>query len=170
MVNNVMNMKYQFQVTVLALYLFAGTFAAFARQQCPLTPVPKVYKQLDGNIEIKTPDTAIVIGSKADQVDQYAAQRLQVLIEKRFGATLTIINEDQAAKAGHAIVLGQIETNKIVADLCARNKIELGEKSPGFDGFIIETIKDNGRDIILIGGSNARGVTYGMSAFFEMLD
>jgi len=159
-------------------------------------PEPKVYKESGRTAEL-SPDAAIVLGARATEPERYAAERLQGLIERRFKRRLPICSEEgvedrrqtaegrrQTAEGRRqAIILGQRSTNSLLDRLCGERKIDLGAESPGHDGFIIEMLDEAGvsvasnrqsaignrQSLILIGGSNARGVTYGQEAFFDLL-
>lgn len=51
-----------------------------------------------------------------------------------------------------------------------REKIELGDASPGEDGFVIEAVEDGGRQVVLVGGSNPPGVIYGQNALVDLFE
>ena len=60
-------------------------------------------------------------------------------------------------------------TNAWLDRLCGAGRIALSPTSPGPDGFVIEVVEDSGRQVVLIGGCNERGVVYGQDAFFDLL-
>ncbi|MFA5292336.1 MAG: glycoside hydrolase family 20 zincin-like fold domain-containing protein [Phycisphaerae bacterium] len=135
---------------------------------CPIVPTPKEYKALGDSFQLAA-DTAIVIGDNATEVDEYAAERLQFYVNKRFGIKLEIKKQSAAEEAKSVILLGTRQSCAKVDQFCKESKIALDANTPGFDGYIIETIKSDGGFTVLIGGSNARGVTYGMVSFFDLL-
>ncbi|MBM4031732.1 MAG: hypothetical protein FJ291_08110 [Planctomycetes bacterium] len=138
---------------------------------CPIVPVPKVYKELGRRAELlDAPAAAIVLGANATEPERYAAERLANFIERRFLLNLPIAIEGHVEDAvRQALLLGQRGTNAWLDRLCREKKLDLTETSPGHDGFIIETVDDGGRQVVLIGGGNARGVIYGQSAFGDTL-
>ena len=48
-------------------------------------------------------------------------------------------------------------------------KIDLAAAVPGDDGFVIECLEEGSRQVVLVGGSNARAVIYGQDALFDLL-
>ena len=136
---------------------------------CPIVPTPKVYKDTGRTAELSAA-AAIVVGAKAAEPERYAAERLQGLVERRFRLRLPIAVEDKVdAAVRQVILLGQRTTNAWLDKLCTAKGLDLSEKSPGPDGFIIETAEDGGRQALLIGGGGPRGVIYGQDAFFDLL-
>ncbi len=138
------------------------------RPPCPIVPEPKVYKESGRTAELSA-DAAIVLGARATEPERYAAERLQGLIERRFKRKLTVRSEDGLEGGQQLILLGQRGTNSLLDRLCGEKKFDLSAESPGHDGFVIEAVEDGGRQAVLIGGSNARGVTYGQEALFDLL-
>ena len=138
---------------------------------CPIMFTPKVYHDSGKTAELLKPgDAAIVIGAQATEPERFAAERLQGLIELRFKRKLPIfVGAKKPADLKQVVLLGQRETNATLDALCGKNRIELSEKSPGPDGFVIEILEDAGKRVVLVGGSNARGVIYGQEAFFDLL-
>ncbi|MBI5723600.1 MAG: hypothetical protein HZA50_06555 [Planctomycetes bacterium] len=163
-------------MAIMSPALCAMTFAAqgsrpVAQASCPIVPAPKEYQDRGGTIRLLAPaETAIVIGVKAREPEVFAAERLQTLINKRFGVKYPIAVEGkESTGAKQILLLGQRDTNAALDKLCRDKKINLDAKSPGADGFVIDVADDSGRQTVIIGGSNARGVIYGQEAFFDML-
>jgi hypothetical protein len=113
---------------------------------------------------------AIVIGKQAADPEKEAARLLKEYVTKRFGQTWPVIREGEEQAAHKTLViLGQRTTCQRLDELCQRHGIELSEKSPGHDGYIIQSVKDGDRLVVLVGGSNARAVEYGQDTFSQML-
>ena len=157
--------------TVLITISFSFLVDIVAAEVCPLMPVPKVYRDHGRSWQLATPEkVAIVIGSKATAPEKYAAERLQGLIQHRYGQTLKILAEDQVhTDLKQVFLLGQISTHTLLDRLCRDNKIDLGETSPGPDGFVIEYVEDGDRQTVIVGGSNPRGVIYGQDVLFDLM-
>ncbi|HUT35623.1 MAG TPA: hypothetical protein VNE39_19190 [Planctomycetota bacterium] len=138
---------------------------------CPIIPEPKVYTEKGRTAELLGPArAAIVLGARATEPERYAGERLQGLLERRFGRQLPIRVEDSVEDGVRQILLlGQRGTNEWLDRLCREREIDLGEASPGHDGFVLEALDDGERQVVLIGGSNDRGVIYGQDAFFDLL-
>ena len=128
---------------------------------CPIIPKPRTYKELGAEWALAEAERcAIVIGSTASPQERYAAERLQRLIERRFSQRLSIMTDGKAKGFGQWLLLGQPKTNAALDRLCKDRQIRLDAQHPGHDGFVIETIKADGREVILLGGSNERGAIY----------
>ncbi len=113
---------------------------------------------------------AIVIGKQATDPEKEAARLLKEYVAKRFGQQWPVVREgEQQSVHKTLVVLGQRRTCQLLNELCQRNEIELSDESPGHDGYIIQPVKDNGRLVILVGGSNARAIQYGQDTFSQML-
>ena len=136
-----------------------------------LVPAPqKVQWSSEPLLTLAGKTVAIVVGDKATEPEKYAAQRLAEQVEKRFALKWPIVPENQMPAANVVILVGQRSTHQRLDALCKEKNIELSEASPGFDGYVIETLKDDGRDVVLVGGSNPRGAIYGQDTLFQLID
>ncbi|OHB54472.1 MAG: hypothetical protein A2Y07_07165 [Planctomycetes bacterium GWF2_50_10] len=153
---------------LIAVVCGAGSTQA-QQQKCPITPVPKSYEVKQGSKWVLDGSCQIVIGARATESEKYGAEQLQRLIKQIYGLELSIVSEGRAVEGELRIVMGQRGTNESVKAVCKKNNIKLDEQTPGSDGFGIETAEYKGKKIVLIGGSNGRGVIYGGQAFFELL-
>ena len=161
--------------TVCRIFAIAAAvlplYGAGAEPACPITPPPKVYRDTGRVWRLAPADqAAIVVGSRAAEPERYAAERFQTLIQRRYKRTLPIVAENQIpAAAKQLFLLGQRSTCDLLDRICAERRIELDEKSPGPDGFVIECVDAQGRAVVLVGGGNPRGVIYGQDALFDLL-
>jgi len=158
-------------VTLACGVVLLGVALAEAGARCPIVPTPKVYEETGTTAELLAPGAvAIAVGAKATEPEHYAAERFQGLVSRRFGRKLPIHEETKLDPAVRQVVLlGQRSTNAWLDRLCTAGKIELSATSPGHDGFVIGVLADGERQVVLVGGSNARGVVYGQDAFFDLL-
>ena len=157
--------------SLLLCLVIASMSAQSAEPGCPIVPTPKVSKDSGHTAELLAPEAcAIVVAAKATEPERYAAERLQGLIERRFDRKLPILPQARLRQqVRQVILLGQRAPDGWIDMLCKRHRIDLSDRSPGHDGFVIETVADPTRDVILIGGSTARGVIYGADALFDLL-
>ncbi len=137
--------------------LVLGSWVAFAGQGLDLVPTPKQVKDYQRTMVIPRPEElTIVLGDKATETEEYAAHRLQELVESRFGVNLPLQHEgDSPPGARQTILLGQMATNSRLNQLCQSRKIEMAEDSPGPDGYVIEVLDED--STVLVCGSIARG-------------
>jgi len=161
------------RLTLTCLLAAIGPLASAGQEQapCPIVPIPKEYHDSGRTATLKSADSvAIVVGEKATEPEHYAAECLQAQIERRFQRKPAVCREDDVPDAaGQVLLLGQVDTNAWLGRFCKQHKVELSADSPGHDGFVIRCLDDGPRQIVLIGGSNARGVIYGQNAFFDLL-
>ena len=157
-------------VCLLALAFF-HTGSATAEPGCPIVPRPKEYHDLGRSVTLETSGrAAIVVGAKATDPERYAAEYLQTQIQRRFRRKLAIHDEsDVPTDVRQVLLLGQTDTNAWLGRLCVDHKIDLNGNSPGHDGFILRCLDDGKQQVVLVGGSNPRGVIYGQNALFDLL-
>jgi len=157
------------RITVLVLLLAACTSCA---AEVKLFPRPKVAVfPASSPVALGAKSTVIVIGSKATEPEQYAAETLQRTVETRFAVKWPIVRESSIPKSCRTvIVLGQRSTSTLVDTLCRNWKVDLSAKSPGHDGYVIHFGTDSGRNVVIAGGSEPRGVIYGQDTLFRLIE
>lgn len=136
-----------------------------------LVPAPRMVRWSgDAPLNLTGKSVAIVVGARATEPEQYAAHRLAEQVQKRFGVMWPVVAESNPpADAAVRILLGQRTTHEQLDALCREKPIGLGEESPGFDGYVIRILQTDGKDIVVVGGCNARGVIYGQDTLFQLL-
>ena len=173
---------------ILLTLVAAGTSWAQAAPEaaCPLVPVPKSYREHGRTWQLLGPDqAAIVLGFQAGEPERYAAARLQTHIERRFKRQIpTVAEADLSETVRQVFLLGQCSTNSWLDRLCREQKIEVDHRRPHApradsgtrsvpptmeDGFVIECVEDQGRQVVLVAGGNAPGVIYGQNALFDLM-
>jgi len=133
-------------------------------------PVKQVRWSGEVPLSLKSKSPAIVIGDRVSAPEQYAAERLQAQLARRFNARWPIVRQsDDAAKNDVVIVLGQRSTNRWLDELCSKHGIELPQQPPGHDAYAIEVLDVEGRTVVLVAGSNPRAVIYGQDTLFQLL-
>lgn len=112
----------------------------------------------------------IVIGDKASEPEQYAAESLQKSVAKITGQNWPVLREgEDASKFRTLVLIGQRSTNKLLDGICTDQSIGLSDKSPGFDGYVMKFINRGGQDVVLIGGCNARATIFGQDTLTQLL-
>jgi len=163
-------MKSVLSVLVCAGMAIGLVGRSVAAENVLLVPaVQEVTWSSDGPMELSGKSVAIVVGAKATEPEKYAGQRLSEQVAKRFGQQWPVVSENETPRADVLIVLGQRATHGVLDRLCRERNLNLSETSPGFDGYMIETFEADGRWVVLVGGSNPRGVTYGQDTLVQMI-
>jgi hypothetical protein len=153
---------------LLILYTLIAASLRAGASSPDLVPRPKQIRFTAGTVPLDS--AAIVIGDKASEPEKYAAQTLRKTAKKRFAADWPVLTESGNTKPFETlIVLGMRSTNRMLDRLCRDWKVDLADKSPGHDGYVIRMGSDHGRSVILVGGSNPRGVIYGQDTLFQLI-
>ncbi len=144
---------------------------AFALETPALVPAPReVAWSPQPPATLASGTVAIVLGRDATPSEQQAARLLQQFVTKRFSQQWPIVREGEE-QPGHQtlVILGQRTTCRLLDDLCRRHAIALSETAPGHDGYVIHVLAEAARLLVLVGGSNARGVEYGQDTLSQLL-
>jgi hypothetical protein len=136
-----------------------------------LVPAPREVKwSAEAPVGLASGTVAILVGRQAAAPEEHAARLLREAVSKRFGQQWPILREgEEQAAHKNLVILGQRDTCARLDELCKKEGIELSSTSPGFDGYIIIPVREDGRLLILVGGSNARAVQFGQDTLFQML-
>ena len=155
---------------LIALSLLIGSASA-AEPLARLVPLPQQVKWSTATpLKLPVDQVAIVIGAKATEPERYAAETFQATVAKRFGVKWHVVAEDKdRPKPAVELLLGLRTTHQKLNDLCSKMNIELSEKSPGHDGYVIEFVTADGQDLVVLSGSNPRGVIYGQDTLSQMI-
>ena len=146
----------------------------------PPPPVPPQYDELkDLHLEIPLveggrPSAAIV--APASGIYHAAAAAIQRAIETRANVRLPIVADDSAEAAvplaGHRIVLGNRSTSRTISALYDLYYCLVDLKYPGVEGYVLRSVHNpfgNGKSVVIVGGSDAAGVSDGAAALAEIL-
>ena len=145
--------------------------AALAASPPVLVPAPREVQWATAEPLVLEPaSVAIVLGRAAVAPEEEGARLLSEFVTKHFRQTWPIIREGEETPAQRTlVVIGQRGTNRMLDQACRANGIELSEKAPGHDGYIIHPVLAGARQLLLVGGSNARGAMYGQDTLVQML-
>jgi len=155
-----------------AAAIVLGALVHTASGQKPLlVPTPKEVRWRDGPaVDLLPGQVAIVLGESAGPVATTAADLLKRQVARRFGRDWPIIRESGGdGQPSVAVLLGERREHKWLDRLCRERTIALSSSEPGHDGYIIEIVHDGDRTLVIVGGSDARGVLYGQDTLFELL-
>ncbi|MFA5192286.1 MAG: glycoside hydrolase family 20 zincin-like fold domain-containing protein [Verrucomicrobiia bacterium] len=134
---------------ILFLCLLTSAFSA----DCPIVPQPKEYQAGSRMLNLGTAQTAaIVVADRASEQELYAAQRLQVHIQRRFKQTFPILTADKLTPAVSQVFVLSVKEDK-----------------KKFNGFTIDFSIEGGRDRIAIQGADKGGLIYGAEAVFNLI-
>jgi hypothetical protein len=136
-----------------------------------LVPPPKhVTWSSDEPLGLEAGTVAIVLGDHAAAPERYAAELLQQHVAKRFEQQWPIVTEHDASRYAVAILLGQPHTSAWARRLCEKLQIDPARDLPMQDGYVIRTVADGDRRVVLVVGNDDRGVIYGQDTLFQMIE
>jgi hypothetical protein len=104
------------------------------------------------------------------------AQRILSAIHQQTGSRLPIYRDTQldpwSPPTQNLIILGNLLENRLFAPLYARRKTFVDSRYPGKGGYLLQTVHDpwgTGCNIMIVGGSDSRGVALGVDRLLAML-
>jgi len=113
----------------------------------------------------RQPRATIVLGRDATWIERHAADELKRYLRALSGADVPITA--RSPSKGTIVAIGRTETNPVVAGAVRRGLVRLSSEFPGHDGFIVEAAKLDGREVLILGGSQDRGALYAVYWFLE---
>lgn len=143
-------------------------------------PVPPQYTKLK-DLHLKTHiihdgKPAIRIVAPASGIYKAQAARLQAAIQKLSGCKVPIIGDDAPEAAvpikSNLIVVGNRSTNATISELYNRYFLLTDLRYPGAGGYEVRTIHNpfgGGHNVILVGGSDSKGVDAATDVFIAKL-
>jgi hypothetical protein len=137
---------------------------AASAAELTIVPRPKEVTPHEGSpLLLEDGKVAIVLGDKAVQPEEYAAETLRKNVARRFGHRWDIRREtDPLGAYKFLVLLGQRDTSRLVRE---RWNADLAADLPA-DGYVIDSRLVN---VVLVGGANPRGVIYGQDTLFQLI-
>jgi hypothetical protein len=169
-----MNMFYRMPgyLKVAALVLVGcSSWVVAASAPHRLVPAPQqVQWSNDEPVKLGADQVAIVLGTTPSEPERYAADTLRSTVARRHGVHWPIVTAEPGRRHyAVEILLGQRSTHPELDAICSKMNIGLGPDSPGHDGYVIEFVPEDSRQLVIVGGSNARAVIYGQDTLFQMI-
>jgi hypothetical protein len=138
--------------------------AANATLDSPLLfPQPREMKTGDGYFALND-QTAILLPSSPSAGDLHLSGSFLGELSDWHGLVLRIQQVRQVPAAGRFILIGSFE-NPLVRQHCTRLQLQLDEKTPGPDGYLLHVDEST----VLVAGSDARGAFYGLQSLRQMI-
>jgi hypothetical protein len=103
----------------------------------------------------------IIIGTQASDLEQYAAKELQRYLYQLSGTFLEI-RRAQKDFAKPCFIIGQTQTNPIIAQLASKGAISASATDPGPQGYVLKKLLFPQGPAIVIAGSDESGCLYGV--------
>jgi autotransporter-associated beta strand protein len=117
------------------------------------------------------PHAIIVIGDAATEVEQFAASELQSYVAQITGSSqnISVLTASQAADlpATNEILIGQPETNPLIAQLGDQFGVDLTTNTLGCDGYVVKSINTGASNVLILSGSNNRSALFSVYHLLE---
>ncbi len=108
----------------------------------------------------------IIIGQNATDLEKYAAKELQRYMYHLTGNVIKIKN-DKAKLKDDTFIIGQNNTNSKVQELVDEGLVAVSKDNPGSQGYILKKVTVDGKDVLVIAGSDAVGCLYGVYGLLD---
>jgi len=105
------------------------------------------------------PVAGLVVGEKLNRVEQTAVDKFFAGLDRDAGTSLPIIHKMQGQTKGH-VVIGIAGSNPVLDRIAKVHQLPLQEL--GEQDFLLRTLTDDDKQILLIAGGGPRGVLYGV--------
>lgn len=126
-------------------------------------------------IENGKPSAAIVAPQSADM--QSVVESFRKRLQEVTGLAFAVVDEKSVKpehlRSSNLILLGNSENNRLIEGLYARYQTAVDAVFPGIGGHEVRTISDpwgTGRDAVVLGGSDAKGVSDATEDFLTRLE
>jgi hypothetical protein len=163
--------RLRLSTTAVLTVACAGISALAETAPVRVVPVPQqVHWSKESPLGLPPGDVAIIVGAKTTEPERYAAETLRAAVARRHKADWPILTEGRDRKRyAVELLIGRRTTHAELNSLCSKTNTELSEETPGHDGYVIDFTQADGREFVIVGGSNARGVIYGQDTLFQMI-
>jgi hypothetical protein len=111
--------------------------------------------------------TSIVLGGRATEVEQFAAQELAKYLKAISDVEIPLL-VDCGDGSPWTILVGTPESNEAISRLQIEGRLEpLTEHLLGFDGYVVKTICQGKQTVLVLGSHHPRGVLFAVYDFLE---
>lgn len=108
----------------------------------------------------------IVVGSRAEPLERYAAQELQRYLYALAGEHVHMCS-NEVEIFGPTFVVGQRQTNPLLKRLAAEQKLSVAPNNPGPQGYVLKNLRVGGFPVIAAAGSDATGCLYAVYGLLQ---
>jgi hypothetical protein len=162
-----MNYRFSFYQSA-AKFLICGIIMIFSKQvmaiEKPLIfPIPQ---KLTVTLETFNVDetVSILVPENASEADINLAKGLVRELSDKYGIALRIKACTEIPKSGRSVVMGTLN-NMLIRKYCSDNKLELTEKKPGPEGYLLHV----GNNLVVVAGWDDPGAFFGFQSLRQLL-
>jgi len=162
-----MKKRYNFWQALLIPFLYGVIFAfstdALANEKPLIFPIPQKL-QITQDKFIVDETISILVPENASSQDISLARFLVGELSDKYGVALKIKTNSFIPKNGKSVIMGALN-NPLVKKYCSDHKLELTEKKPGPEGYILH-VENN---LVVIAGSDDSGAFFGLQSLRQLL-
>jgi len=149
---------------VIFSYLFAWSLEAGAMERPLIFPVPQ-QMQLNKDVFALDETITIVVPQNSSKNDIFLARFLVRELSDKYSIAVKIESRSVIPKDRKVVIMGRF-SNPLIQAYCKENQIEVTEKTPGAEGYILQVSSNK----VIIAGSDDQGAFYGLQSLRQLID
>lgn len=162
-----MNDRYNFFRPALKLLFLAimaiGSKPAVAIEKPLIFPIPQQIVMTQESF-IMDEAVSILVPESASEADINLAKNLVRELSDKYGIALKIKSCTEVPKSGKSVIMGTLN-NILIRKYCSDNKLELNEKKPGPEGYLLHV----GTNLVVVAGWDDPGTFFGFQSLRQLL-
>ena len=163
---NSASIKTRKPIILLALFssIFALSLEVDAIERPLIFPIPQ-QMQLTKDVYTLDETMTIIVPQSTSKNDIFLARFLVRELSDKYGIAVKIESQTDIPKDRKVVVMGRFN-NPLIQEYCKENKIEVTEKTPGAEGYILQVNSNK----IIIAGSDDQGAFFGLQSLRQLID
>ena len=149
---------------VIACCLCLCSMEGIATEKPSIFPVPQ-QSEVTNESFILDETVSIVIPPNVSKADFSLANFLVGELTDKYGLVIKIETLSDIPMGRKVMVMGTLN-NSIVKKYCKKNELELTEKNPGKEGYILQV----SNNLVVIGGCDDAGAFFGLQSLRQLID
>jgi len=127
-------------------------------------PIPQQI-QITNETFVLDETMSIIVPRNMSKNDLFLARFLVRELSDKYGIAVKIESRTDIPKGRKIVVMGRFD-NPLIQGYCKENKLEVTEKNPGAEGYILHVSSNK----IIIAGSDDQGAFYGLQSLRQLVD
>jgi hypothetical protein len=156
------------QMRIIFMIVFSSLFMypvkVFAEEKPLIFPVPQQI-QITGDSYVLDESITVIVPQDMSRNDIFLARFLVRELSDRYGIAVKIESRTDIPKNRRIVAMGRFD-NPLIQSYCKKNNLEVTEKDPGAEGYILQVNSDK----IIIAGSDDAGAFYGLQSLRQLID
>jgi len=162
-----MKKKYSSWQLILVLFLYGAIFISSSKVMAiekPLIfPIPRQLKVTQESFMVDE-SISILVPENASEPDINLAKALARELSDKYGVAIKIKASTEIPKTGRSVIMGTLN-NPLIRKYCSENKLELTEKKPGPEGYLLNV----GNNLVIVAGYDDPGAFFGLQSLRQLL-